>query len=88
MNPAVARCPLWVVIDACLGSKEFEKLEEVAWGGLAWSALPSARRTFLSTIHGDTHPDDERRVLEVAYSLRREREASTRESAATPTAEP
>jgi hypothetical protein len=59
-----------------------EKLEEIAWGGLAWSALPSARQTFLSTVHGDTHPDDEGRVLEFAYSLRREREERARIAAA------
>lgn len=61
-----------------------EKLEEVAWGGLAWSALPSARQTFLSTIHADTHPDDERRVLDFAYSIRREREQRAAESSAPP----
>lgn len=64
-----------------------EKLEEIAWGGLAWSALPSARQTFLATVHGDTHPDDERRVLAFAYSLRREREQRAATSAAVPPAE-
>ncbi len=61
-----------------------EKLEEIAWGGLAWSALPSARKTFLATIHGDTHPDDEALVLEFAYSLRRERDERAQIAAAAP----
>jgi hypothetical protein len=55
------------------------KLDEIAWGKLAWNSLPEARRQFLTAIDGDTHPDDEERVREFAYSLRRkrERDAST-----------
>jgi hypothetical protein len=61
-----------------------EKLDEIAFGDLAWSALSHARRRFLTAIHDDTHPEDEEQVRQFAYTLRREREARAADPAAQP----
>jgi hypothetical protein len=63
-----------------------EKLEEISWGKLAWSALPHERRRFLTVIHDATHPDDEQRVKDFAANLRRDRDL--RAAAPDPSAPP
>ena len=61
-----------------------EKIEEIAWGKLAWSALPHDRRRFLTVIHDATHPDDEDQLRQFAFTLRHQREERARLAAATP----
>lgn len=61
-----------------------EKLDEIAWGGLAWSSLSHDRRSFLTVIHDATHPDDEEQLRQFAFTLRRQREERARIAAAAP----